>query len=168
MPADPPEVTAWAHQFRDLGAEGFYDELRVMIRCGRVTANAVFSGSAKPLAHRLTVYGTRNILEVDHISRTAVLLEAPRIPSAVGRLLPAFCQARNYLRAGLENARAFWKSDFHYFAGMNRLISAFYASILDGTPPPIPYGELLWVYSVIDEVFAQVAAQSERSLACAR
>jgi predicted dehydrogenase len=168
MPDDPPEITAWAHQFRDLGVDGFQDELRIMIRCGRVTANAVFSGCAKPLAHRLTVYGTRNILEVDHISRTAVMLEAPRMPSAIGRLLPAFSQASSYLRAGVQNARSFWNSEYHYFAGMSCLISAFYASILEDTPPPIPYRDLLWVYSAIDEVFHQVAAGSERSPAWAR
>jgi hypothetical protein len=133
-----------------------------------VTANAVFSGSAKPLAHRLTVYGTRNIVEVDHISRTAVTLQAPKMPGAVGRLIPAFTQANSYWKAGLANAKAFWRSDFHYFAGMNRLISSFYESILNNTPPPIPYSQLLWVCSVTDEVFSQIGAMEERRLVCAR
>lgn len=168
MPDDPPEVTAWAHQFHDLGVPGVYDELRVMIRCGRVTANAVFSGSAKPLAHRLTVYGTRSIVEVDHVARTAVTLQAPTMPSAIGRLLPAFSQARSYWRAGLANAKAFWRSEFHYFAGMNQLISSFYRSILDNTPPPIPYHQLLWVYSVIDDVFSQIGEAEGSTLTCVR
>jgi len=169
MPDDPPQVTAMAHSYQDLDVDDVYDELRVMIRCGRVTANATFTGSVKPLAHRLTVYGTRNIVEVDHIARTAVALSAPTMPSAIGRLLPPFSQARRYWRAGMNNARAFMRSEFHYFAGMNELIRRFYDSIENQTPPPIADRDLLWVYSVIDDVFHQISTSSQRSkVACAR
>jgi predicted dehydrogenase len=165
MPDTPPQVIATAHPFQDFGAEGVYDQLRIMIRCGRVTANAVFAGSVKPLAHRLTVYGTRNIVEVDHVTRTAVTLAGPTMPSAIGRLLPPFRQARQYWKAGMKNARAFVHADYHYFAGLNRLIAQFYESILKDAPPPIPYRDLLWVYAAIDEVFAQISTSQERSVA---
>ena len=36
-------------------------------------------------------------------------------------------------------------SRYHYFAGMNRLLSLFYESILHDTPVPIPYPEILRV-----------------------
>lgn len=169
MPMDEaPEVTATAHQFNNLGMDGVYDELRIFIRCGRVTANATFSGSVKPLAHKLTVYGTRNIVEVDHVTRTAVTMTAPTMPSAIGRLVPPFLQARGYWRAGLKNVKAFSKYDFHYFTGLNYLIARFYESILNDTPPPIPYSHLLWVYKVIDEVFGQIASSKDRSITCVR
>jgi predicted dehydrogenase len=169
MPDEPPQIIATAHPYQDLGVEGVYDELRVMIRCGRVTANAIFTGSVKPLAHRMTVYGTRNIVEVDHVARTAVALAAPTMPSAIGRLLPAFTQARRYWRAGVTNAKAFLRSDFHYFTGMNCLIARFYESILQDAPPPISHRDLRWVYSAIDEVFEQISAATERSAAaCGR
>ena len=173
MSDEPPQVIAMAHPFQDFGAEGVYDQLRIMIRSGRVTANAVFAGSVKPLSHRLTVYGTRNIVEVDHVAGTAVALAAPTMPSAIGRLFPPFSQARRYWQAGMRNVKAFAHADYHYFAGLNHLIGRFYESILNGTPPPIPYRELLWVYGVIDQVFAQISAPQdapqERSIAeCAR
>ena len=169
MPDEPPQVTAMAHSFQNLQVEGVYDELRVMIRCGRVTANATFTGSVKPLAHRLTVYGTRNVVEVDHVARTAVTLAAPTMPSAIGRLFPPFSQARRYWRAGMTNAKAFLRSDFHYFAGMNYLIARYYESIVNDTPPPISHRDLLWVYSVVDQVFAQIANQAEaKTVECVR
>ena len=39
---------------------------------------------------------------------------------------------------------------------MRCLIEMFYRSILDETPPPIPYREILLTAGIMDEIFRQV------------
>jgi hypothetical protein len=39
---------------------------------------------------------------------------------------------------------------------MKYLIESFYRSILDGTPVPIPYREILLTARIMDSIFAQI------------
>ncbi len=68
--------------------------------------------------------------------------EKQTVPSAVGRLLPSFKSSWQSLRQATQNVREFAGSRFHFFEGMNRLLSLFYESILHDTPVPIPYTEI--------------------------
>jgi hypothetical protein len=78
------------------------------------------------------------------------------IPSALGRLLPPFKSGWQSLRQATHNVREFTGSRFQFFAGMNRLLSQFYESILHDTPVPIAYAEILRVSQIMDEISAQV------------
>ena len=47
---------------------------------------------------------------------------------------------------------------------MKELIERFYNSIGSGSPPPIPYREIILTARIMDEIFAQVyPAQGQRS-----
>jgi hypothetical protein len=78
------------------------------------------------------------------------------LPSALGRLLPPFKSSWQSLRQATQNAREFAGSRFHFFAGMNRLLSLFYESIRHDTPVPIAYAEMLRVSQIMDEISTQV------------
>ena len=78
------------------------------------------------------------------------------VPGAVGRLLPSFESVWQTMRQATRNAREFAGSQFQFFAGMNRLLSLFYKSILHDTPVPISYAEILRVSQIMDEISAQV------------
>jgi hypothetical protein len=78
------------------------------------------------------------------------------IPSALGRLVPPFKSSWQSLRQATHNAREFAGSRFQFFAGMNRLLSQFYHSVLRDTPVPIPYAEILRVSQIMDEISSQV------------
>jgi predicted dehydrogenase len=132
------------------------DELRVLIRAGRVSAYATFCSHARPAAHFLKVFGTKNTAYVDFNLRTVTLEPDQTLPSALGRLLPPFSHGWSYLRQGMKNVRAFRNYQFHFFAGMNRLISLFYKSILEDTAVPIPYSEILQVSAMTDQIIGQV------------
>jgi len=41
-------------------------------------------------------------------------------------------------------------------SGMKYLIESFYRSIVDGTPVPIPYREILLTARIMDAIFAQL------------
>jgi len=132
------------------------DELRVIIRGSQTSAYATFISHARPVGHTLRVYGTKNTAHVDFLARTLVLERKQTFPSALGRLIPPFLVAKDYLRQGMKNANSFSHARFHYFDGMRRLLSEFYLSIERESPPPIAYGEILRVSAMMERIFEQV------------
>jgi predicted dehydrogenase len=152
-------VTAQAYLRRERrfgdARDHMLDELRFTITGGKVSAYGTFSSHIKPTGHFARVYGTKNTLHVDIANRSCTLDAQTTLPSAIGRLVPAFDQGMQYLREGGRNLLRFAQSDFHYFSGLNRLIAMFYASIVDDVPPPIPYRDILRISALIDEIFRQ-------------
>jgi predicted dehydrogenase len=123
---------------------------------GPASVYGTFSSHIKPTGHFARVYGTKNTLHVDYANRSVTMDAQTTLPSAIGRLVPAFDQGLQYLRAGGKNLLRFAQSDFHYFSGLNRLIAMFYESIVSDGPPPIPYRDILRISALIDEIFRQV------------
>ncbi len=150
-----PQIEAVAFSGDPNGSE-MLDELRVIIRSARMSAYATFSAHARPVGQTLRVYGTKNTAFIDFVARTIVLERKPAFPSALGRLFPAFMTAKDYLGQGLRNAGRFRHARFHYFDGMRTLLTDFYRSIEQNTPPPIPYDEIRLVSAMMDRIFEQV------------
>ena len=128
------------------------DELRFMIRSGAVTANGVVSAHARPIAQTLKVYGTRDSVELDYGVRTFVRSAQQKQPSAVGRLFPAWTQARQYAGNGWRNLGRFRRHEFHYFQCMRVLLGRFYDAIESGAPDPVPAEQILRVCRLIDRI----------------
>jgi predicted dehydrogenase len=157
---DQPDIQASAYCYDTGGGQpgtgALLDELRVTIKGAQVSAYATFSAHARPLGQTLRVYGTSNTAHVDYMARTVVLERGQKFPSALGRLFPPFLTARDYLRQGLRNVNSFSHARFHFFDGLRRLLTEFYLSIENDSPPPIAYSEILRVTSMMDRIFAQV------------
>jgi len=160
LPDERPEIRAmgWSRRKGTFGdaRDDFLDELRVMIRGEEVSAYGTFSAAARPMAVFARVYGTKNTVHLDYTSRTVTLEQGPTKPAAIGRLSMGFEQAYRYAASSARNAMSFLRSDYHYFAGLNRLIAAFYDSILEDGPVPIPYRDILRIAWMMDEIFAQI------------
>jgi predicted dehydrogenase len=157
---DEPKVTAVGYALRQTrygdARDAMLDELRLMVQGARVSAYGLFSSHARPAGHFLRVYGTKNTLHVDLVMRTVTLDVSPKLPSAIGRVVPAFDQALSYFREGGKNVVRFARSDFHFFSGLNHLIGLFYDSITRGTKLPIAYRDMLRVATMMDDIFRQV------------
>lgn len=158
--ADMPRVSAISLSRRD---ETFGDvrdelgeELRVILAGKKTTAYATFSSHIQPLRHYARIFGTRASLSLDFGARTMTFDQAEKYPSAIGRLLPAFAESKEFLREGFKNTWRFIKSDYQFFAGMNALFERFYTAIESGDEPPIAYDDIIRITAVMDEVFAQV------------
>jgi predicted dehydrogenase len=164
IPDDVPQVTAIARALRPgrMGDERdtMMDELRVLVRGQRVTGYGTFSSHIRPAAQFVRLYGSRNIAHVDLVARTVTLESSPKLPSAIGRLVPPFELAGALVSQGLSNVSRFLHSDFQFFAGMRRLMSLFFDSIVDDTPVPIPYRDILRISQLMDEIFRQVREQT--------
>lgn len=160
LPDEQPEIHAVAYcgdRAADLSnPDTILDELRVIIRGAHTSAYATFSANARPNAQTLRLYGTKNTAVVDFGARTVVLERKQSFPSALGRLFPSFQVARDYLRQGFKNVSSFRRARFHFFDGMRRLLTDFYAAIENDTPPPLDYAEILRVSSIMERIFQQV------------
>ena len=159
LPDETVEIIARAYRRRRLNedhTDGVLDELRVMILSSGISAYLTFCSHARPVGHFMRVYGTKNTAHIDYTFRSMLVEGNQTVPSAFGRLLPPFKSSWQSLRQATHNAREFAGSRFQFFAGMNRLLSLFYESILHDTPVPIPYPEILRVSQIMDEISAQV------------
>ncbi len=157
---DRPCIKAFGFTRRDRkfgdSRDDLVDELRVMVQGRSTSAYGTFSASIRPVGHFTRIYGTCNTVHVDYNMRTVTLEPTSGLPGAVGRLVPAFSQAKQYLKEGRRNVRRFARSDFHFFAGLNTLISRFYDSIINSSPVPIPYRDILRISAMMDEIFVQI------------
>jgi predicted dehydrogenase len=105
------------------------DELRFMLRCGKLTMNGYISAHARPVTHTMRVLGKRDSLALDFVSRTCVPVARQRYPSSLGRLIPALDQARAFASGFRRNLGAFRRYEFSFFQGMRRLLDEYYGSI---------------------------------------
>src|SRR5690606_14264698 len=84
----------------DAVIDALSDELRFMLRSGGTTVTGLISAHGRPVAHALRVVGTKDTVELDYTARTLVKAASWSQPSALGRLFPAFVQARAFWRNG--------------------------------------------------------------------
>lgn len=160
IPDEKPAIHAFGEKRRDTVhhdvRDEMLDELRVVILGEKTTGYGTFSSHVKPVPHYARVFGTKNIIHVDYNIRTVTLEHGAKLPSAIGRVLPAFGSGWEFHKEGWKNVFRFARSRLHFFAGMNHLISKFYASVVDDEPPPISYRDMLRITAFIDEIFLQL------------
>ena len=167
--SDSPMVIA--HGFispflRSHGEDQLIDELRVIVseETG-ITAYFTFSSQMRPSLHQFRAYGTRNGLVLDQDQETVVKLRGQRYVSYVEKFVPPVAMAKQNLSNAATNVRRFMKRDFHMKSGMKHLIESFYRSIVEGTPVPIPYREIILTAHIMDQIFRQIGPNSESTLA---
>jgi predicted dehydrogenase len=145
------------------GESEFIDELRVII-CDeeRATAYFTFSSQMRPALHQFRIYGEKNGLILDQDQETLIRLRGKRYVSYAEKFIPPVSFARQYLGNLRTNLRTFLARDFHMKSGMKYLIESFYRSVLEGTPEPIPYREILLTAQIMDAIFSQLNEEHQR------
>lgn len=146
-----------------LGETDLVDELRVIISedGGRTTAYFTFSSQMRPQLHQFRIYGPANGLIVDQDNEAVIRLRGAKFKSYADKFIPSLSFASQYVRNFAKNSQAFLRNDFHMKSGMKNLIESFYRSIVDGTPGPIPYREIMLTTHIMDAIFAQLCQQRE-------
>jgi predicted dehydrogenase len=147
-------------RLRALGEAAIVDEVRVIVvEDEGPTAYFTFSSTIRPSLHEFRLYGPRGGLLLDQDRETVTRLPGTRRTSYLEMFVSPLDVARQQVGNVLTNARTFLARDFHMKAGMKTLVETFYRSILDGTPPPIPYREILLTARIMDVVFDQLRAR---------
>jgi predicted dehydrogenase len=140
-----------------MGESEIIDELRVMVfEEERTTAYFTFSSQMRPSLHQFRIYGDRNGLILDQDQETLIKLPGTRHISYLEHFVPPVTMAKQHIANLTTNLRSFLAMDFHMKSGMKYLIESFYQSVVDGTPVPIPYREILLTAKIMDAIFAQL------------
>ncbi len=164
LPGNSPRVIAYGFTspfLQRIGETELIDELRVIMSDDeRTTAYFTFSSQMRPALHQFRVYGTKNGLILDQDHEILLQLRGTRLPSYADKFLPPLGFAQQHLANALTNMRTFLARDFHMKAGMKCLIESFYQAIVDETPVPIPYREILLTTRIMDEIFSQLGAHA--------
>lgn len=165
--SDSPEVIAYGFtspMLKSMGETEIIDELRVIIGDGkRTTAYFTFSSQMRPDLHEFRIYGSKNGLALDQDQETLIRLRGTRSKSYLEKFLPPVTMAQQYLGNLFTNVGTFLARDFHMKAGMKFLIESFYRSIIDGSPVPIPYREILLTTRIMDAIFEQLEAKRRQA-----
>jgi ABC-type histidine transport system ATPase subunit len=91
-----------------------------------------------------------------HVRQGEIKLRGERYKSYAEKFIPPVTLAAQQLANSATNVRLFLTNDFHMKSGMKSLIDSFYRSITDGTPPPVPYREILLTARIMDAIFDQI------------
>jgi len=163
LTSDAPQVIAYGFvspHLKGMGEREIVDELRVII-CEeeRTTAYFTFSSQMRPSIHQFRVYGPKNGLILDQDQDTLIKLRGGRFKSYGEKFIPPVIFAEQHLGNLITNVRTFLARDFHMMSGMKYLIESFYRSIIQGTPVPIPYREILLTARIMDAIFDQLRAR---------
>ena len=159
-----PQVLAYGFTsslLKGIGEEEILDELRTIIydNCS-TTAYFTFSTQISPPTHQLRIYGPRNSLIVDDLHQTVIKIPG-NYKSYLNHFIPPLLEAKQYFGNALRHLRKFVKRDWYFEAGRKYLIERFYRSVTRGEPLPIPYGELILVSKIMDDIFRLLNSQNQ-------
>jgi hypothetical protein len=167
LTGDSPEVMA--HGFvsptlKSMGETEIIDELRVIISDQeRTTAYFTFSSQMRPSINQFRIYAGKNGLILDQDHETLIKLRGEKFKSYADKFIPPVLFAKQHVGNLMTNMRAFLARDFHMKAGQKHLIESFHRSIVEDTPVPIPYREILLTARIMDDIFVQLNAQRPTS-----
>jgi predicted dehydrogenase len=164
LTSDEPQVIAYGFVsplLKSMGETELLDELRVII-CEeeRTSAYFTFSSQMRPSLHEFRIYGPQNGLIVDQDHELLIKLRGARFKSYADKFIPPASLASQLLGNLGTNVRSFLGRNFHMKAGMKCLIESFYNSIVQGSPVPIPYREILLTARIMDNIFDQLNRRS--------
>lgn len=166
LTTDSPDVIAYGFIspfLKSMAEQEIIDELRVIVHEeGGPTAYFTFSSQMRPALHQFRIYGPRNGLVLDQDQETLIRLRGAKYKSYAEKFVPPAQFARQYLGNLKHNLGLFMRNDFHMKSGMKYLIESFYRSIVERTPAPIPYREIVLTAHIMDAIFAQIDTQQRR------
>jgi predicted dehydrogenase len=169
LTSDAPQVIALGFVsplLKGIGETEIVDELRVIIsEQERTTAYFTFSSQARPSLHEFRIYGPKNGLLLDQNHESLLRLRGTKFKSYADYFIPPVLFAKQHIGNLNLNIRSFLARDFHMESGMKYLIESFYRSILEDTPVPIPYQQILLTAKIMDAIFDQlIARQSHEAM----
>ncbi|MFV9644573.1 MAG: Gfo/Idh/MocA family protein [Desulfobacterales bacterium] len=160
LKTDYPKVVA--HGFtspflKSIGETEIIDELRVIISDNAsTTAYFTFSSQISPGQNYFRICGSENSLIVDHVNRTLIQANNKGYKSYMKYFVTPLSYGSQYLQNSVHNIAQFLRRDFHDDSGMKLLIASFYHSVLDDTPLPIPYKDIIVTSRIMDAIFEQI------------
>lgn len=162
LTGDDPLIIAYGFTspfLKNIGEDDIIDEVRVIVKDeDSTTAYFTFSSQVRPAPHQLRLYGPKRSIFVDDDHQILLRIDNKEHKSYLKYFLPPFGFAAQYIGDFGKNFWKFLQRDFHLpnDAGLKRLIDEFYRSIIDNTPLPISYKEIILTSKIMDSIFDQI------------
>jgi predicted dehydrogenase len=159
---DDDEVKVSAQGFTsklllNLGEVELKDELRATVTDSRqTTAYLTFSTQIGPPLRQFLIFGPKNSLLLDQDHHALIKIRGKTYKSYVEKAVPLRDFARQYRQNMFHNINLFLKREFQMKQGLYNLLRLFYQSIINNTPPPIPYNQIILSSRIIDEIISQI------------
>ncbi len=133
-PGEPRIVAA------DLGrvSEAAVEELHVLIPSVSAVGEVVLSLNAAPERNRVEIVGTQGRAVVDFLAMTCQLVSASGLPSVITRFTNDLSTARQLVGGVFGTGFGMATGRVKRYPGIRRLVAAFYRSIAEGGPSPVP------------------------------
>lgn len=164
LEGDDPIVIAQGFRsplLEKIGETDIIDELRVIIHdINGVTAYFTFSSQFRPILRHFRVYGPKNSLIIDDDEQILIKVKGTKYKSFLHPFFTPLGYAKQYLWNSGHNIMQFLKRDFHSDSSMKYLIESFYSSVIDDTPLPISYRELILTSKIMDSIFEQIYSKT--------
>jgi len=144
---------------KKIGQGAIIDEVRVIIQDeDSTTATFTFSSRISPTFNQFRLYGPKNTLIVDDDHQILIKVDNKEYKSYLKYFIPPLEYAKQYLGNFGKNFKKFMMKDFHLpnDAALKTLIESFYHSILNDSPLPLSYREILLTSKIMDEIFDQI------------
>ena len=125
----------------------------MLLECERGLGTVHVSLAAVPWELGFTLRGTRGTIRVDLARQSALLLARHRRPAADRGAAdrPRGRDAQSAVGRA-RRVRASSRAGCAAIPGCATLVSRFYASVRDGLPPPVPFGDGVAVVAVLERV----------------
>jgi len=156
------EVTVLAQGFtskllQNLGEFELKDELRATITdFKQTTAYLTFSTQIGPPLRQFLIFGPKNSLLVDQDHQALIKIPGKTYKSYLEKTIPLYNFVRQYRQNMSYNIRLFLKREFQMKQGLYNLLRLFYQSIINDTPLPIPYNQILLSARIMDDIISQI------------
>ncbi|HYC54787.1 MAG TPA: Gfo/Idh/MocA family oxidoreductase [Candidatus Binatia bacterium] len=136
-------------------------ELRVLMKGRGRTGMLTISTNAAPGLNTLKLCGTKMTVEVNLNNMTIVRRRDYDVPKIIAKPLPNLDEAWQLTRQTVTNTLDFVRGRIRYYPGMGELISRFYHSIREGTPPPVTMAEAAAVVDVTARIWQSLDPTSK-------
>jgi len=156
---DCPKILAYgfiSNFLKNYKENDIIDELRAIIYDEKSpTAYFTFSTQIGPPIHQFRIYGYKNSILIDDLHQTLIKITG-NYRSYLNHFIPSIIDAKQYLINSINNIKRFVKRELYLEEGRKYLIESFYKSILEDTPLPISYREIILTSKIMDAIFEQL------------
>lgn len=154
-------------EWRSLGGDPnlAFDEWRALVRCRRGLGQFQLTYNTRPLQSQLIIHGTKGVLRVDLFAMFHGKRSSTPLPKAAERLVNAFADSIQPLIDVPINVWKFVRKDIQAYQGLRDLVTAFYAKLAAGEPPPVAVADAAEVVHWVEHVARAADADHTAQLA---
>jgi predicted dehydrogenase/nucleoside-diphosphate-sugar epimerase len=127
-------------------------ELSALVRGPLASASLTVSMAAKPYMKFVEVYGTEATVRADLVRELCVVRRSSALPGGAAKVAASTSEAAQVVAGTAVSALKVISGGWRSMPGLHDLVDRFYASIREGTDPPVPASAGRAMVAVLEEL----------------